>query len=292
MDVVGKASVATGEVASVLVTLKRNDRLPVTGREVILQVEPADNLRLIPTAVTDQEGKSSFQLTSSQPGVRMITASVGEVKLDASVAVIFSGNAVDTLPFMGITWEKDGSQMAYIPAGSFEMGDAKNVTESWTERSRPVHTVTLDGFYMDKTEVTVGQFKAFLADDSSYSWGGSWDSVVTYSPTDEHPMIYVNWEDAVAYAEWAGKRLPTEAEWEKAARGGLKGKEYPWGDEVTHDDANYSDTGGTDTWTYSAPVGSFEANGYGLYDMAGNVYEWCQVGMIRITTVAHLLPTR
>jgi len=171
-----------------------------------------------------------------------------------------------------ITWEKDNSQMVLIPAGSFEMGDHFNEGES---RELPVHRVTLDGFYMDKTEVTVGQFKAFLA-DSGYSWGGDWDQVAKYSPGDDHPMIYVTWGHAVAYAEWAGKRLPSEAEWEYAARGGLQGKRYPWGDEITHDDANYYGTGGKDTWEHStAAVGSFGVNGYGLYDVAGNVWEWC-----------------
>ena len=173
-----------------------------------------------------------------------------------------------------ITWEKDNSQMVLIPAGSFEMGDHFNEGKA-DGRELPGHTVALDGFYMDKTEVTVGQFKAFLA-DSGYSWGGDWEQVAEYSPGDDHPMIYVIWDDAVAYAEWAGKRLPTESEWEYAARGELQGKRYPWGDEITQDDANYSGTGGKDRWDQStAAVGSFEANGYGLYDVGGTVAEWC-----------------
>jgi len=137
-----------------------------------------------------------------------------------------------------------------------------------------VHTVELDAFYMDVNEVTMSQFKQFV-EESGYNYEGNWLNVDKYSPTVDHPMVYVSWNDAVAYCEWAGKRLPTEAEWEYAARGGLSGKRYPWGDELTHDDANYAGTGGKDKWGSCAPVGSFESNGYGLYDMAGNVWEWC-----------------
>ena len=192
-----------------------------------------------------------------------------------------------------IVWEKDGSEMMLIPAGSFEMGDSKNEPENWMKRSRPVHRVELNAFYMDVREVTVGQFREFVnqsgykssgnwakfrefVNQSGYNYGGNWNDVAKYSTGDEYPMVLVNWNDATAYAEWAGKRLPTEAEWEYAARGGLVGKRYPWGDEITHDDANYAGTGGKDKWSQCSPVGSFEANGYGLYDMAGNVWEWCQ----------------
>ncbi|MDP7000259.1 MAG: SUMF1/EgtB/PvdO family nonheme iron enzyme, partial [Candidatus Poribacteria bacterium] len=165
----------TGEIASALVTLKTADGSLITGREVTLVVDPADNLRMVPTVVTNQDGQARFKFTSSQPGIRMITASVGEVRLDASVAVIFSGDALDALPFIGITWQKDGAQMMLIPAGSFEMGD--HFDEGREDgRELPVHRVGLDGFYMDAHEVTVGQFREFV-NQSGYKYGGNWDSV-------------------------------------------------------------------------------------------------------------------
>jgi formylglycine-generating enzyme required for sulfatase activity len=101
---------------------------------------------------------------------------------------------------------------------------------------------------------------------------------------DDHPVVHVSWDDAVAYARWAGKRLPTEAEWEFAARGGLDAKDYTWGDEPLSQDAPQANSwqGGfpyhnsrLDGYEQTAPVKTYEPNGYGLYDMGGNVWEWC-----------------
>jgi len=155
--------------------------------------------------------------------------------------------------------------MVLIPAGEFQMGS--NATEA------PVHTVYLDAFYMDIYEVTNAQYKKFIDETKYRKVLTLWNNQNFNSPN--QPVVDVSWNDAVAYCQWIGKRLPTEAEWEKAARGGLVGKRYSWGDTLTHDDANYYGIGGKDIWEYTSPVGSFAPNGYGLYDMAGNVWEWC-----------------
>ena len=168
--------------------------------------------------------------------------------------------------------------MVLIPAGTFEMGSAD---EEAYDNEQPVHTVHLDAFYMDEYEVTNAQFKAFV--DANPQWQkdriedrfhdgdylGHWGNTHPSGKAD-HPVTYVSWYAAMAYAEWAGKRLPTEAEWEYAARGGLAGQKYPWGDTISPADANYGEHVNDTT-----PVGQYPANGYGLYDMAGNVWEWC-----------------
>ena len=185
-------------------------------------------------------------------------------QLSEEEVVVGSAEELKTVSAKKIIWKKDGAKMVQIPYLAFKYDRTGNLVSF---------------FFMDITEVTVGQFKKFLSETSHPFGGDLWGKVYKYSPTEKHPMIMVNWHDATAYAKWAGKRLPTEKEWEIAARGGLKNKEYPWGgnESLARDYANYYGIGGKDKWDEStAPVGSFTPNGYGLFDMAGNVWGWGQ----------------
>jgi formylglycine-generating enzyme required for sulfatase activity len=179
-----------------------------------------------------------------------------------------------------------GARMVLIPAGEFTMGsrDAKaafaecqaldpSCDQSWFEDELTPHSVTLDAFYMDVYEVTNGQYAACVdsgicqppmdtISDSRSSYYGN-------PAFDDYPVIFVNWNMAKAYCEWREGRLPTEAEWEKAARG-TDERTYPWGEAIDDSDANYNNNIGD-----TSRVGSYATKSpYGLYDMAGNVWEW------------------
>ncbi len=228
--------------------------------------------------------------------------------------------------------------MVWIPGGEFLMGTddpQANLAE------RPAHRVRVDGFWIDRTEVTNAQFCRFVEatgyvttaerpvdweqlrtqlppgtpkppdaqlvpgslvfsppdhpvplDDITNWWtwvpGTSWRHPEgpgsSIDGKDDYPVVHVSWDDAMAYCKWAGKRLPTEAEWEAASRGGLEAKKYAWGDEFQpggHYQANtwqgrFPETNtGDDSFPRLSPVKSFPPNPYGLYDMIGNVWEWC-----------------
>jgi len=216
--------------------------------------------------------------------------------------------------------------MVRIPGGTFLMGSNDHYPEE-----APVHTVMVDGFWMDKFAVTNAQFSLFVevtgyqtvaervprAEDypgakpellvpgsvvfqkpvgpvdmrecAWWNWvpGASWRRPLgpesSLKGLARHPVIHIAYEDAEAYARWAKKELPTEAEWEFAARGGLEGAAYTWGDEFAPDGKIMANTWQgifpfqnlmTDGFERTSPVGSFPPNGYGLYDMAGNVWEW------------------
>ena len=217
--------------------------------------------------------------------------------------------------------------MVWISGGTFRMGSDEHYPEE-----APAHRVSVDGFWIDPTPVTNGQFKAFVRatghvttaeivpdakdypgalpvmiyagslvfaptpgirslDDWSQWWifmkGADWRH--PYGPKsrikglDDHPVVHVSYPDALAYAEWAGKDLPTEAEWEFAARGGLEGAEYAWGEELTPGGRHMANlwqglfpiqNAVADGFERTSPVKAFPPNGYGLHDMIGNVWEW------------------
>ena len=159
--------------------------------------------------------------------------------------------------------------MVLIPAGYFNIGSQSGLNDE-----APIVSVWIDSFYIDETEVTNEEYKVFC--DSTkrpYPANPPWDTTYFVSKKN-YPVIYVSWEDANAFAKWINKRLPTEAEWEKAARAGTSTK-YFCGDTITGGDANFVGTDENDTWKHASPVKSFSPNEYGLYDMYGNVWEWC-----------------
>ncbi|HUN61946.1 MAG TPA: formylglycine-generating enzyme family protein [Candidatus Sulfotelmatobacter sp.] len=227
--------------------------------------------------------------------------------------------------------------MAWIPGGEFSMGandppDMDAVGMKATLDARPIHRVYVDGFFMDKTDVTNKQFAEFVkatgyvtvaerkptaedfpgapaenlvagsvvfsppdhpvALDNHFQWwsyvkGADWrhpgGPKSSIQGKENYPVVQVAYEDAAAYAKWAGKRLPTEAQWEFAARGGLAGKPFVWGDEFRPKDKWMANTfqghfpyenSGADGFAGTSPVMEYPPNPYGLYDMAGNVWQW------------------
>lgn len=172
--------------------------------------------------------------------------------------------------------------MVLIPAATFSMGSEKGLASE-----RPVHKVTLDSFYLDRCLVTNRQYLSFCnATKHPVPPAPKFSGMADYlEKFPGYPVVGVTWQDAEAYARWCGKRLPTEAEWEYAARGGLSDKNFPWGDGLPSGyHANFA--GGEslmewreinvdDGYPYTSPVEHFTPNRFGLYDMAGNVWQWC-----------------
>ena len=217
-------------------------------------------------AITQQKTAKYFSDTTFKPSAKREMDEKGQTTQTPVQYSLPELEKIPTQPKPQIIKVKDNtSNMVLIPAGKFRMGNDELVGNG----SKPIHIVDLDAFYIDPHEVTVGEYKEFLL-ESGYP-ASLHRNLSEFSPTDDHPVVGVSWHDAMAYAQWAGKRLPTEAEWEKAARGGLMDMHFPWGnDEIDSAKANYGNTHGL-----TVPGGGYPANTYGLYDMAGNVAEWC-----------------
>ena len=159
-------------------------------------------------------------------------------------------------------------EMVFIPAGSFAMGASDTAT---TASERPVHIVDLSAYFIDSFPVTNAVYREFVR-ATGHKAPANWSKDNYPAGLDLHPVVQVTWQDAVAYAAWAGKRLPTEAEWEKSARG-TDERPFPWGDRfVEGERCNSNNMVGT-----TLPVDEFPdgRSPYGLWDMSGNTYEWC-----------------
>ncbi|SCC16402.1 Formylglycine-generating enzyme, required for sulfatase activity, contains SUMF1/FGE domain [Chitinophaga costaii] len=303
----------------------------------------------------DTSGKASRSLTCINPASRsalMAQKSNNGGSQPVAGQSPAQAGVLDTAHWPAKPWPP---HMVWIPAGHFIMG---GVGSEARKDEYPVHPVKITGFWMDKTELTIGAFKRFVRatgfiteaektpqwsqlkqqlppgtpepepgtllagglvftktdgavplDNIARWWqyvpGANWrhpngpaSDVWSTSQFDNHPVTQVCWYDAVAYCKWAHKRLPSEAEWEYACRGGLSAKEFAWGDDApsaTNIKANLWEGDFPyknllhDGYELSAPVMSYSPNGYGLYDMIGNVWEWCS-DWYRPDTYSQVLP--
>ena len=185
----------------------------------------------------------------------------------------------DDMPMSNIVWPTDGKDMVFVPGGTLLMG-----SNDGSPQYQPEHQIHVADFYIDRWPVTNAEYKKFVdatnhpVPNYDVNWcdthGYNWDLNTRTYPDGkaDHPVVLVTWDDAMAYAAWSQKRLPTEAEWERAARG-LDGRRYPWGDEFMLGHCNCMEVGLGGT----SPVGQFSPEGdtpEGLVDMLGNVWEW------------------
>ncbi len=247
---------ASGRLLPVLLRPTAVDRLPPFLKSVTVLDSPGN----IPAAVADavhriarrRRRATQWKVAGGIAVAALITAVVWFVRLPGAPASEITGT--------------DGAPAVLVPAGNFTMGD---------DEESPRREVYLDAFYIDRYEVTTGRYGRFLAATGSSHPPDGWEAL-DLSRGDELPVIGVDWNDATAYCKWAGRRLPTDAEWEKAARG-TDARRYPWGDaSPTLDHANYQNASPEAYDGGLAKVGAHAAglSPFGVHDLAGNASEW------------------
>ena len=245
--------------------IKNIDSLSIKGGEIFDKASPSLKIKKADFQLNiDGIPKGKYNLIFKRDN----TSIKSEINIQEDKTSLIKGNFSDGKVFMipQVFIAKDGAPMVLVPASEFQMGsDIGDIDE------KPIHKVYLDEFYIDVYEVTNEQYRKFM-DATGHEPPLYWDDPKCNAP--DQPVVGVTWQDAVDYCKWAGKRLPTEAEWEKSARGDLIGKQYPWGDEV---DMEISDPMAQENPGLNSayPVGCFRPNAYGLHDMERNAWEWC-----------------
>lgn len=229
-------------------------------------------------AIIDVTGIPKDIIALTNLGFGLEKAAIEALKKTTFHPAIQDGKPVSIRVEIPYDFKLDTFNMTLIPAGKFLMGSNKGDSDE-----KPVHTVYVDAFYMDIYEVTNAEYKKFV--DANPQWQKNqiprayhdgdylkdWNDNNYPSGKGNYPVVHVSWYAAVAYAGWVGKRLPTEAEWERAVRGRPIDKQYPWDNSIAPNKAKYKRHIGKAT-----PVGTYPTlSNYGLHDMTGNVQEWC-----------------